>query len=184
VIRERPDIRNLVSAAVGAGRHARSGTIGPMRLAATLLVLAPSAPAWGQPIVDPGRPPVVAPAPQAVPVVNPAAAPAAARTSRIVTGSVLLGITHGAGVAIGSIAGASDPDAYWLALPLAGPVVWGATTDCDWGKECNAALITLGAFWAALQLGGLIVLVLGATERPAPVELSVAPRLDGLAIAF
>lgn len=145
----------------------------------------------GPPIVQPG-PPLLPPAPpviearapvvEAPPTVAPPPATPRDSVSRkeLIQGSVLFGLTWGGAVLIGSVAGPNDSAAYWLILPLAGPVVWSAETDCDW-KDCREGLITLGVGWGLVQLGSLIVMIAGFTERSASQQtVRVGPMIGSV----
>ena len=164
----------------------------------SVFVLACVAPtiAFGQPIVQPGPPivqpgpPIVQPGPpivqrtpvaqpgpyvQPVPYAPPPAHPspvdlrAARARSTLMTGVVLTAVSHGAAWTLAIVLGPSDPVAWWLALPLGGPAIWGALWGCEGDDPhdrdvCRTLLATGGGFWSALQLGGMVTMITGLAE--------------------
>lgn len=169
----------------------------PRLLWPALLSGAVALPAAAQPIVQP-VPPVVQPV-QPSPVLPagifgrpPAPTEERARSARrqIATGSLLFGISNGAAWTLAIALGPADRRAWWLALPLGGPAVWGALWGCrdvSSRSACRPLLATGGGFWSAIQLGGAVVLLIGIVRLPGDgprvgVGPLVHPHARGLAL--
>lgn len=81
------------------------------------------------------------------------------RSGFLIAGSITFGVMYGV-----SVLGAADSrssEAKWLYLPVAGPVIYGATLKGMW------AGLGMMVMWvdAAVQAGGIAMMIFGTTEK-------------------
>ncbi|MBI2894617.1 MAG: hypothetical protein HYY06_13775 [Deltaproteobacteria bacterium] len=77
----------------------------------------------------------------------------------LVAGTIVFSISYGLTVFAATVASVDNPDAFLLLLPVAGPIVYGASSD-DVEGEAFALLFNL----SVVQGAGLLMLIIGASK--------------------
>ena len=86
------------------------------------------------------------------------------RKGFVISGSIVFGVTYGLSYLIGTIGAGDDSADAYLLVPVAGPIIWGYTKECD-EYDSNCGSPSLGWLLGIGQAVGISLFCVGITQK-------------------